>query len=125
MIMIIGIEHHATSSDSTGRSSSTSTAASTHHKNKFLTMDELKQMVTFHSDVELMLEHLHILTDPDTPPESMVWSLNELEYHVHQIDNARDLDLLGGLVLIVKLLNHTHTDVQSAAAFTLGAAVQG
>ena len=90
-----------------------------------MTMDELKQMVTFHSDVETMLEHLHILTDPATPTDDIIQSLHELEYHVHQIDNARDLDLLGGLVVIVKFLNHSNNSVKSAAAFTLGAAVQG
>ena len=94
-------------------------------KNTFMTMDELRGIVTFHSDIETMLKHLHILTNPDTATEDIVLALNELEYHVHQIDNARDLDLLGGLVVIVKLLNHSDNSVKSAAAFTLGAAVQG
>ena len=82
-------------------------------------------MVTFHSDVEIMLQHLDILTNPKTTSEDLVASLHELEYYVHQIDNARDLDLLGGLVVVVRFLNHTENNVQSAAAFVLGAAAQG
>lgn len=81
-------------------------------------------MVTFHSDVELMLQHLQILTNSNSTSNAIIQSLIELEYYVHQIDNARDLDVLGGLAIIVRLLNHSDSNVQCAAAFTLGAAVQ-
>ena len=82
-------------------------------------------MLTFHADVEIMLEHLQTLTDSETTVDNLVSTLEELEYYVHQIDNARDLDILGGLVVIVRLLNHSNSEVQSAAAYVLGAAVQG
>ena len=63
--------------------------------------------------------------DPDSNSEDLIKALDELEYYVHQIDNARDFDLLGGLAVVIRFLNHTNTDVQSSAALVLGAATQG
>ena len=94
-------------------------------KDDMLSMNELRVMVTFHSDVESMLRLVRILGDSETSPEDMVTALLELEYHVHQIDNARDLDILGGLSLVVRLLNHSDNQIQATAALTLGAAMQG
>ncbi len=94
-------------------------------KDDMLSMNELRDMVTFHSDVQSMLQLIHTLSDPVTSSEDMVTALLELEYHVHQIDNARDLDILGGLSLIVRLLNHSDNQIQATAALTLGAAMQG
>ena len=84
----------------------------------------LQEMLTFHPEVELMLEQLQVLADPRSSPSELVEALEELEYHAHQIDNARDLDTIGGLVLVVRLLNHSDVEVVSAACLMLGAAVQ-
>ena len=81
--------------------------------------------MTFHSEVQLMLQYLQVLMDPDSNTEDLIKALDELEYYVHQIDNARDFDLLGGLAVVVRFLNYTNTDVQCAAAHVLGAATQG
>ena len=81
-------------------------------------------MITFHTDVEIMLKLLQDLADPTATDDNIVSSLEELEYYVHQFDNAHDLNTLGGLSAIIKLLNHTNFKVQSAAAFVLGATVQ-
>lgn len=94
------------------------------NKKDFLTIDDLREIVTFHSDVELMLDHLQVLTNSNATSNEIIQSLIELEYYVHQIDNARDLDTLGGLAAIVRLLNHSDNNVKCAAAFTFGAAVQ-
>ena len=51
-------------------------------------------------------------------------ALDELEYYVHQIDNARDLDSVGGLALVVKLMNSTEPSLKSRATYVLGSATQ-
>lgn len=84
----------------------------------------LQEILTLHPEVELMLEQLQVLADAHASPSDLIQALEELEYHVHQIDNARDLDSIGGLVLVVRLLNHSDTEVISAACLVLGAAVQ-
>lgn len=82
-------------------------------------------MLTFHAEIDIMLQRLQILVSPSVTPEQLVSALEELEYYVHQIDNARDFDILGGLSVVVRLLNHTDFRVQCAAALVLGAATQG
>ena len=41
-----------------------------------------------------------------------------------KIDNARDLNVIGGLVPIVRLLNHTNSEVRGHAAHVVGSAAQ-
>ena len=81
-------------------------------------------MLTFHADVEIMLQRLEILVNPESTADNMLRSLDDLEYIVHQIDNARDFDVLGGLVVIVQLLNHSNNDIKCGAALVLGSAAQ-
>lgn len=51
-------------------------------------------------------------------------ALDELEYYVHQIDNARDLDSVSGLALVIKLMNSTEPSLRSRATYVLGSATQ-
>lgn len=71
-----------------------------------------------------MLGLLQNLADPGATDDDIVSSLEELEYYVHQFDNALDLNTLGGLSVVIKLLNHTNFKIKSAAAFVLGATIQ-
>lgn len=83
--------------------------------------------VTRHEDVEAMLRHTRVLASADAASTSipeLLHALEELEDYAHHIDNARDLNVIGGLVLVVRLLNHTHPDVRGHAAHVIGAAVQ-
>ena len=80
--------------------------------------------LTFHRDVEVMLELSEVLADNSSGVPELCSALEELEYHVHQIDNARDLNVIGGLVLVVRLLNHTHPEVRGWAAHVIGSASQ-
>lgn len=80
--------------------------------------------VTRHQDVEEMLELLGILANGTSSVADLCQALEELEYYVHQIHNAHDLNAIGGLVLVVRLLNHTHGDVKSWAARVIGSASQ-
>ncbi|XP_014787422.1 nucleotide exchange factor SIL1 [Octopus bimaculoides] len=50
--------------------------------------------------------------------------LSELEFFLHQIDNAQLFAELGGISLLVNLLNSTDTDVKHDTAFVLGSAMQ-
>ena len=71
-----------------------------------------------------MLELVRCLGDEWQLSAEVVRILDELEYHVHEIDNGRDLVRVGGLPVLLRLLNHTHSDVQSGAALVLGSAAQ-
>lgn len=86
--------------------------------------DNIHIPVSFHQDVEMMLEQSRILADNSSSVSELVDALSELEFHVHQIHNARDLNEIGGLVLVVRLLNHTHPDVKGGAAHVIGSASQ-
>ena len=90
-------------------------------------LEELKSMtehLTFHRDTEIMLEHIQTLTNENSTITEVLHALEELEYYVHQIDNARDLNVIGGLVPIVRLLNHTNSEVRGHAAHVVGSAAQ-
>lgn len=80
--------------------------------------------VTLHRDVEKMLELSSVLANSTASVAELCQALEELEYFVHQMHNARDLNGIGGLVLVVRLLNHTHPDVKSWAARVIGSASQ-
>ena len=90
-------------------------------------LEELKSMtghLTFHRDTEIMLQHIRTLTNKNSTITEVLHALEELEYYVHQIDNARDLNVIGGLVPIVRLLNHTNPEVRGHAAHVVGSAAQ-
>ena len=88
------------------------------------TLSDLRSMLTFHADVEIMLQRLEILVNPESTVDDVLRSLDDLEYIVHQIDNARDFDVLGGLAVIIQLLNNSNNDVKCGAALVLGSATQ-
>ena len=80
--------------------------------------------IPFHRDVEVMMNLSKVLADNSSSVPELCDALEGLEYYVHQIDNARDLNVIGGLVLVVRLLNHTHPKVRSWAAHVIGSASQ-
>ena len=84
--------------------------------------DKMLGLVT--DDVRQMMKLVDILHDNSSSSEELTFALTELEYLVHQIDNARELDMMGGLKLVVSLLEHTNDTVQCNAAHVIGAAAQ-
>eukprot|EP00731_Ephydatia_muelleri_P021102 Em0013g829a len=76
------------------------------------------------TDVEVMVELLGVLGDVRTHHPESLQALEELEYHVHQLDNARELNSVGGLVVLLRLLNASSDEVRGMAAQVLGSAVQ-
>ena len=77
-----------------------------------------------HPELAQMMEHARTLTRQAATVPELLQALEELEYHVHHIENAKDLNSIGGMVLVVRLLNHSHPEVRSSAAQVIGAATQ-
>ena len=112
------LTHDMTSVDGVGNThDDTSTPHSDAENGK-----ESYKLVT--EDVRQMMKLVDILRDNTSESEELIFALSELEYLVHQIDNARDLDDIGGLKLVVFLLEHTNDSVQCNAAHVIGAAAQ-
>ena len=86
-------------------------------------LDEGRHHLSVHPEVKLMIDQVQSLTREQEPSE-LVIALEDLEYHVHQIDNAKDLDTVGGLRRLVSLLNHSNSDVAAASAHVIGSAAQ-
>jgi nucleotide exchange factor SIL1 len=102
--------------------------ASSREKKK-LSAEEMEQVLEvlglkMRSEVEIMAQHVDTLVDQKSTDEQRLHALNELEYYVHQIDNARDLNIIGGLVVVVRCLNDSDVKIREAAALVLGAAAQ-
>ena len=77
-----------------------------------------------HRELAEMLRLTKTLTRRSATVPELLGALEELEYHVHHIENARELNSIGGLVVVVRLLNHTHPEVKSSAAHVIGSATQ-
>ena len=79
---------------------------------------------SLHRELAKMMEHSRTLARATATIPELLHALEELEYHVHHIDNAKELNSIGGLVLVVRLLNHSHPEIRSNAAHVVGAATQ-
>lgn len=75
-------------------------------------------------DIEMLIKHVGTLNSSSSSLAEKEDALDELEYYVHQIDNARDLDTIGGLSLVIKLMNSTEEGLRRRACYVLGSAVQ-
>ena len=114
------LTHDITSTDGVGN---TNDDTSTPHHD----IDNDKKLYKLNlvtDDVKQMIKLVDILRDNSSSSEELIFALTELEYLVHQIDNARDLDIIDGLKLVVFLLEHTNDTVQCNAAHVIGAAAQ-
>lgn len=94
-------------------------------KGKLVPLKEVRHLLSVHSEVEQMLQQMEVvIREPESPPSEVITALGELEYHVHQIDNAKDLDTIGGLKIVASLLDSQHSGIVAAAAHVLGSAAQ-
>ncbi|GAA6096886.1 nucleotide exchange factor SIL1 isoform X1 [Tachysurus ichikawai] len=94
----------------------------------FRSMDELRSDLAMsdllvETDVQIMSKLLSKFSSTNTTMEQRVAALLDLEYLVHQVDNAHNLVLMGGLELVNDALNNTDFRLQESAAFVLGSAV--
>lgn len=75
-------------------------------------------------DIEIIKEHVETLNRTSSSLPEKEHALDELEFYVHQIDNAIDLDTIGGLTLVIKLMNSTDPSLVRQATYVLGSATQ-
>ena len=76
------------------------------------------------SDAQIMKIKVEILKAENATEKERLNALDDLEYYVHQIDNAVDLDKIHGMEVVIKYLNNSNVKLQEKAAKVIGAAVQ-
>lgn len=96
---------------------------------KFRSLDEIQKELEgvdlfVKKDIEVIMEYVAVLNSSSSNLSEKEYAFNELEYYVHQIDNARDLHSIGGLALVIKLMNSTEPSLASRASYVLGSAAQ-
>ncbi|XP_062380065.1 nucleotide exchange factor SIL1 [Sardina pilchardus] len=97
-------------------------------KAKFRPLDELKRDLAelemhMETDVQIMRRLIAQFNSSNATAEQRVKALLELEYLVHQVDNAQNLVSMGGMKLVLNALNGSDLSFQEGAAFVLGSAV--
>ncbi|XP_065071819.1 nucleotide exchange factor SIL1-like [Rhopilema esculentum] len=99
-------------------------------KQKFRSIEEIRKELEDHmgwkvkSDAQLMKIRVEILRAENATKEEQSHALEDLEYYVHQIDNAVDLEKMHGLQVVIQFLNNSDLQLQEKAAKVIGAAVQ-
>uniref|UniRef100_A0A2K6F1W3 Nucleotide exchange factor SIL1 n=2 Tax=Propithecus coquereli TaxID=379532 RepID=A0A2K6F1W3_PROCO len=96
-------------------------------KRLFRPIEELKKdfdelNVVIETDMQIMVRLINKFNSSTSSLEEKIAALFDLEYYVHQMDNARDLLSFGGLQVVINGLNSTEPLVKEYAAFVLGAA---
>ena len=76
------------------------------------------------SDAQIMKVKIDLLKAENATEEEKLNSLEDLEYYVHQIDNAVDLEKMHGFKVVIDFLNDSSVKLQEKAAKVVGAAVQ-
>ncbi|URD81605.1 Nucleotide exchange factor Fes1 [Musa troglodytarum] len=93
-------------------------------KKRRLEIKELMEKLKMPSDAELMKIAIADLNNSSITLEDRQRALNELLFLVEPIDNANDLDKLGGLVMVIRELDNTETHIRTTSAWILGKASQ-
>uniref|UniRef100_A0A8B9QMB1 Nucleotide exchange factor SIL1 n=1 Tax=Apteryx owenii TaxID=8824 RepID=A0A8B9QMB1_APTOW len=97
-------------------------------RKKFRPIEQLKEEfeklnVKLETDYEIMVKLIGKFNSSASTLDEKVAALYDLEYYVHQVDNAKDFLSLGGLQLVINGLNSTEAILKEHAAFVLGAAL--
>ncbi|KAH0776579.1 hypothetical protein KY290_007990 [Solanum tuberosum] len=87
-------------------------------------LKELLEKLKMPSDAQLMLIAVNDLDNSSLPLEHHLRALEELLVLVEHIDNAIDLQKLGGFSVVIRILNHSEPEIRTAAAWVLGKANQ-
>ncbi|KAF7707205.1 nucleotide exchange factor SIL1 [Silurus meridionalis] len=116
------LKHFKALDDTTQKDSEQGTESS------FRSMGELKRDMAMldmlvETDVQIMNKLLSRFSSTNTTMEQKVAALLDLEYLVHQVDNADHLVSMGGIELVNDALNSTDFRLQENAAFVLGSAL--
>ncbi|XP_027712299.1 nucleotide exchange factor SIL1 [Vombatus ursinus] len=96
-------------------------------RRRFRPIEDLKKdfealNVVIESDLQIMVRLISQFNSSSTTLEEKIMALYDLEYYVHQMDNAQDLLSFGGLQVVISGLNSTENLVKEYSAFVLGAA---
>ncbi|XP_039976305.1 nucleotide exchange factor SIL1 isoform X2 [Xiphias gladius] len=96
--------------------------------NTYCPLEELKTDMAqldliVETDVQIMRRLLDQLNSSNSTAEQRLNILLELEYLVHQVDNAQTLCSMGGLQFILEGLNSSDFRLQESSAFVLGSAL--
>ncbi|XP_013150678.2 nucleotide exchange factor SIL1 [Falco peregrinus] len=99
-------------------------------RKKFRPIEQLKEEfeklnVKMETDYEIMVKLISKFNSSASTLNEKVAALYDLEYYVHQVDNAKDFLSMGGLRLVIDGLNSTEATLKEHAAFVLGAALSG
>ncbi|XP_050818688.1 nucleotide exchange factor SIL1 isoform X3 [Gopherus flavomarginatus] len=97
-------------------------------RKRFRPIEELKKEfeelnMKIETDLEVMVKLINKFNSSTSALDEKVAALYDLEYYVHQVDNAKDFLSLGGLQLVINGLNSTEPVLKEHAAFVLGAAL--
>uniref|UniRef100_A0A8C4VR96 Nucleotide exchange factor SIL1 n=1 Tax=Gopherus evgoodei TaxID=1825980 RepID=A0A8C4VR96_9SAUR len=97
-------------------------------RQRFRPIEELKKEfeelnMKIETDLEVMVKLINKFNSSTSTLDEKVAALYDLEYYVHQVDNAKDFLSLGGLQLVINGLNSTELVLKEHAAFVLGAAL--
>ncbi|XP_038651259.1 nucleotide exchange factor SIL1 isoform X1 [Scyliorhinus canicula] len=87
-------------------------------------MEDFEAMnVVMETDMEIINKLVSKFNSTNATLENKVAALYNLEYYVHQVDNAQHLTAIGGLQLVINALNATEPHIRENAAFVLGSAL--
>ncbi|XP_063046653.1 nucleotide exchange factor SIL1 [Engraulis encrasicolus] len=97
-------------------------------KARFRPLGELKKdlealNMVVETDVQIMRRLIDQFNSSNATVAQRVKALLELEYLVHQVDNAQNLVSMGGMTLVINCLNGSDVELREIAAFVLGSAV--
>ncbi|NXC29539.1 SIL1 factor, partial [Campylorhamphus procurvoides] len=97
-------------------------------RKKFRPIEQLKEEfeklnMKMETDYEIMVKLISKFNSSTSTLDEKVAALYDLEYYVHQVDNAKDFLSMGGLRLLIEGLNSTEAPLKEHAAFVLGAAL--
>ncbi|XP_060185333.1 hsp70 nucleotide exchange factor FES1 [Lycium barbarum] len=92
--------------------------------NRQTELKELMEKLKMPSDAQLMLIAVNDLDNSSLPLEHHLRALEELLVLVEHIDNAIDLQKLGGFSVLIRKLNDSEPEIRTAAAWVLGKASQ-
>lgn len=98
-------------------------------KHKYKSYEELKDdfadmNIAVKTDIEIITDLIKKLNDSKYDKEAKLVFFEDLEYYLHQIDNAQLFCDNGGMSLLMRGLNDTDSDIKQKSAFVLGSALQ-
>ncbi|XP_053318605.1 nucleotide exchange factor SIL1 [Spea bombifrons] len=97
-------------------------------KRRFRPIEDLKKEfrelnLNIETDFDIMTKIINRFNNSVSTTAEKVNALYDLEYYVHQVDNAQNLHRLGGLQLIISSLNSTEPSLIEHSAFVIGSAL--